>query len=125
MVIHNFYLKSMKNLFTLYYAIGKISILNKKTVTKKVIDAISSDVVGLNAFWTLRENVSNMIMGTQSNKEEIMESIRTSVNVITNSALNSRFFSLQAGCYGTLSFKSNPEMHCNKKEDLDEHPKSS
>jgi hypothetical protein len=97
----------------------------KKTVNKKVIDAISSDVVGLNAFWTLRENVSNMIMGTQSNKEEIMESIRTSVNVITNSALNSRFFSLQAGCYGTLSFKSNPEMHCNKKEDLDEHPKSS
>ena len=34
MVIHNFYLKSMKNLFTLYYAIGKNNILNKKTVTK-------------------------------------------------------------------------------------------
>ena len=29
-LVHKFYLKFMKNLFILYYAIGKISILDKK-----------------------------------------------------------------------------------------------
>ena len=111
-----FYLNVFKMVFDNFSK--EMSDIYKKTVTKQIVEVISKDVVGLNAFNNVHESVSDMIMGgTKTNKEEAIENIRTNVNIIATKALTTSYFSLQAGCFGTVTFQSNPSIQCSDKEE--------